>query len=142
VSLSSPLKEHWQAWIMSGWIGGLLGSVLGALVGGFLIWLTRILGSIIAGREAMGLGDVHFMFGVGAVLGAGGAAMAFFLAPFFGLAIALYRWISGKGRELPYGPFLSLGTAGVMLFYCPIAAYLAPGLSGAAILVRELFSRV
>ena len=36
---------------------------------------------------------------------------------------------TGKHRELPYGPYLSLGTAAVMLFYCPIADYLRPGLT-------------
>ncbi len=52
---------------------GLLGAALGALVGGLVPWLTRILGTLGFRRVAMGLGDVHLMFGVGAVVGAGGA---------------------------------------------------------------------
>jgi leader peptidase (prepilin peptidase)/N-methyltransferase len=139
--LEPSIKHFWEHAVSADWLSGALGAVLGALVGGFIVWLTRIIGSMIAGREAMGLGDVHLMFGVGAFLGAGGATLAFFIAPFFGLAIAVYRWISGKGRELPYGPFLGLGTAAVMLFYCPMAAYLAPGLQGAAMLIRDVFVR-
>jgi len=110
------------------WLSGLLGSVLGGLVGALIVWLTRILGSLAFGREAMGMGDVDLMLGVGAVVGAGASAVAFFVAPFFGLAIAVYMILFGRRRELPYGPYLGLGTAFVMLYYCPIAAYLAPGL--------------
>ena len=99
-----------------------------AMVGGFVVWLTRILGTIAFRRVAMGLGDVHLMFGVGAVIGGFGATIAFFIAPFFGILIAIYMLVTRKGREMPLGPYLSLATAVVMLFYCPIAAYLTPGL--------------
>jgi hypothetical protein len=46
--------------------------------------------------------------------------------------------ITGKKRELPYGPYLSLATGFVMLFYCPIANWLAPGLAGLSALVSDL----
>jgi leader peptidase (prepilin peptidase)/N-methyltransferase len=105
-----------------------LGAVLGALVGAWLVWVVRILGTFAFGRVAMGLGDVHLMFGVGAVIGAGPVVIAFFLAPFFGILLALYRMLSRSQQELPYGPYLSLGTAAVMLFYCPIADYFRPGM--------------
>ena len=120
-----PLHTQWAALLKIRWISGLLGSVLGGLIGGFVVWFTRIAGSFVFGREAMGMGDVDLLAGVGAVLGAGAATVAFFLAPIFGLAFAVYLWFGGK-RELPYGPYLSLATAVVMLFYCPIADYLAP----------------
>jgi leader peptidase (prepilin peptidase)/N-methyltransferase len=91
--------------------------------------MTRILGTLLFGRVAMGMGDVDLMMAVGAVLGGGSATAAFFLAPFFGILFSLYLWFLRKKREIPYGPYLSLATAFVMLFYCPIAAYFAPGLS-------------
>jgi hypothetical protein len=109
------------------------------LVGGFVVWITRILGTLAFGREAMGLGDVHLMGAVGAVLGAGAAVVAFFLAPFFGIVLAIYLLATGTKKELPYGPYLRLGTAFVMLFYCPIAAWLAPGLEGLRYFVGKLF---
>jgi leader peptidase (prepilin peptidase)/N-methyltransferase len=132
--VASPAVCRWWAGALHNqdWLGGLLGSLLGALVGGFVVWITRILGSLVAGREAMGMGDVDLMFGVGAVVGAGAATVAFFVAPFFGIALAVYMLLFGKRRELPYGPYLSLGTAFVMIYYCPIAMYLAPGLKGLA----------
>ena len=88
------------------WLAGMLGALLGALIGGFVVWLTRILGTLGFGRVAMGLGDVHLMFGVGAIIGAGAATIAFFIAPFFGIAIAIYMLLTGTRRELPYGPYL------------------------------------
>ncbi len=110
-------------------VTSLLGSVLGALVGAWLVWVVRILGTLGFGRVAMGLGDVHLMFGVGAVIGTGPVVIAFFLAPFFGILLAVYRMLSRKHQELPYGPYLSLGTGAVMLLYCPIADYFRPGLT-------------
>ena len=130
----------WAQAISIRWVAALCGSLLGGLVGGFTVWLTRILGSLAFGREAMGMGDVDLMVGVGAALGAGAAVVAFFIAPFFGIVYAIYMLLTGNKRELPYGPYLSLGTAAVMLFYCPIAAYFGPGLSNLAWLMRSLIS--
>jgi len=125
-----PAVSHfWQAAARVDWLNGALGSLLGGLVGGFTVWLTRVLGSYGFGREAMGLGDVHLMFAVGAMLGGGAAVVAFFLAPLLAILIALYMLATRSRRQLPFGPYLSLATAVVILFYCPIAAYFRPGLS-------------
>ena len=129
----------WNQLLSNDWLSGLLGAVFGALIGGFVVWLTRILGTLAFGREAMGMGDVHLMAAVGAVIGAGAATVAFFLAPFFGLILAIYLLATGTKRELPYGPYLSLATAFVMLFYCPIAAWLAPGMAGLRFVIGRLF---
>ncbi len=98
------------------------------MVGGFSIYLTRILGTLGFGRVGMGRGDADLMVAVGAVLGAGHAVIAFFLAPFFGIAMAIYMLLFSKHREMPYGPYLSLAAAFVMIAYCPIADYLSPGM--------------
>ena len=134
-----PISRWWGGLVVGHhWFSGLLGALLGALVGGFVVWITRILGTLAFGRLAMGLGDVHLMFGVGAIVGAGCATIAFFLAPFFGIFVALYMFVTGTKRELPYGPYLSLATAFCLLFCCPIQAYLAPGVQGLAMMVREV----
>ena len=135
----APIGRWWgDAVAAHHWLSGLLGALLGALVGGFVVWVTRILGTLAFGRLAMGLGDVHLMFGVGAIIGAGCVTIAFFLAPFFGIGLALSMFVSGKRRELPYGPYLSLATAFVLLFCCPIKAYLAPGIEGLALMIRQV----
>jgi leader peptidase (prepilin peptidase) / N-methyltransferase len=129
------LHASWANLLEYDWFTGLLGSLLGAMAGGFVVWVTRILGTLAFRKVAMGLGDVHLMFGVGAVIGAGGATVAFFLAPFFGILVAIYMLITRKGREIPLGPYLSMATAVVMLCYCQIADYLRPGLEGLLIVI-------
>jgi hypothetical protein len=133
------LGASWGSATSHHWVSGGLGAVFGALIGGMVVWVTRILGTLGFGRVAMGLGDVHLMFGVGAIVGAGAATVAFFLAPFFGLLFAVYKLVTRTGRELPYGPFLSMATAAMLLFYCPIAEYLAPGMGGLAWLIQSTF---
>lgn len=130
----------WSRAMSHPWFAAAMGSVLGAMVGAMLVWVTRILGTLAFGRLAMGLGDVHLMFGVGAVIGAGAVTVAFFLAPFGGMAIAVYLMLFGRRREIPYGPYLSLGTAATLIFYCPIANWLAPGLTGLGEAIRTLIT--
>jgi leader peptidase (prepilin peptidase)/N-methyltransferase len=133
-----PVARIWERATSYHWVGGMFGAIFGALIGGLTVWVTRILGSIAFGREAMGMGDVHLMFGVGAIVGAGASVVAFFIAPFCGAAVALYMLFSGKRREIPYGPYLSMATAIVVIWYCDIAAALAPGLQGMGIMLRNL----
>jgi leader peptidase (prepilin peptidase)/N-methyltransferase len=134
------LGDAWAGWTSPNWFRALLGSVFGLLIGGAVVWITRILGTLGFGREAMGMGDVHLMAGVGAVIGAGASTVAFFVAPFFGIALAVYMLLTGTRREVPYGPYLSLGTALVMVFYCDIANWLAPGLVGMRVVLSNLFT--
>lgn len=111
------------------WLSGLLGSLFGFMIGGGVVWAVRILGSLLFGREAMGLGDVHLMAAVGTILGWQSPTVAFFVAPFFGLGYALVRLIVQRSREIPYGPFLSLATVVVMIWHDPIMNYLSQAFS-------------
>ena len=104
-------------WAESPVVAGLMGSVEGYFVGCAVVWCTRILGTLGFGKEAMGLGDVHLMGAVGAIVGAKVVFIAFFVAPFFGLGWALFQMFFRKTRQIPYGPFLSLGTFVVMIFF-------------------------
>ncbi len=100
------------------WLLALGASAMGALAGGGVVWAVRILGSIAFGKEAMGLGDVHLMAGVGAVLGWIDPLIAFFVAPFSGIVWALLGPALGRFVKLPsvlpYGPHLALATMVVM----------------------------
>jgi leader peptidase (prepilin peptidase)/N-methyltransferase len=120
------------------WLSAMLGSLFGALIGAFMIWIFRIMGTLAFGRIAMGLGDVHLMFGVGAIVGAAASVITFFLAPFAGLLVGLYTLLTRKRHELPYGPYLALATAAVLIFYCPIANYLRPGVEGFSYTLRNM----
>ena len=96
---------------------GFMGSLAGYLAGCAVVWITRILGTLAFGKEAMGLGDVHLMGAAGAVIGPGWVVLAFFIAPFFGILWALYQAIFKKIRQIPYGPFLSAAVFVVIIFH-------------------------
>jgi leader peptidase (prepilin peptidase)/N-methyltransferase len=98
-------------------VKGFAGALMGYLAGCAVVWATRIFGTLLFGREAMGLGDVHLMGAAGAVIGPWMVVLAFFVAPFFGIFWALYQWICKKRRQIPYGPFLSTAVFGVMIFH-------------------------
>ena len=95
------------------------GTFLGYLVGGGLIWSIRILGTLAFGREAMGLGDVHLLAAVGAVLGAVDPIWIFFIAPFSGLiwhfaSAGISTVLRSSRREMPYGPQLAVATVALL----------------------------
>ena len=102
------------------WLAAMGGSMLGLIVGGGLVWAIRIGGSLVFGKEAMGLGDVHLMAAVGATLGWIDPSIAFFVAPFFGIGAAVLSLVMARafrraGTALPYGP--SLATATLLVIY-------------------------
>ncbi len=99
------------------WLTVLSGVILGYLIGGGVVWFVRIAGSIAFGREAMGMGDVHLMAGVGACLGWIDATLGFFGAAFVGLGWAILGRVAGGKfkRMLPYGPFLAVSTVLIVL---------------------------
>jgi len=120
-----PQIHHW--WLnlsQNPVIAGLLGSVWGYFVGCGVVWATRIFGTLGFGKEAMGLGDAHLMGAAGTVIGPVFVVIAFFIAPFFGLIWAGFQMFFKKTRQIPYGPFLSLGVLVVIIFHDWIIDYL------------------
>lgn len=122
---ASPADNWWIEFSQNPIVSGLLGSLWGYFVGCAVVWFTRILGTLAFGKEAMGLGDVHLMGAVGAFIGPAPVIGAFFVAPFFGLGSALSRYFFKKSREIPYGPFLSLGAFTVIILHDPYINYIA-----------------
>jgi len=120
----SPINTWWLDFSQRPVVAGLLGSLWGYFVGCGVVWATRILGTLAFGKEAMGLGDVHLMGAAGAVIGPVFVVVAFFIAPFFGLAWAGFQMFFKKTRQIPYGPFLSLGVFAVMILHDLIIDYL------------------
>lgn len=101
------------------WMLALGGSAAGVLIGGGVVWVVRVVFSLAFGKEAIGLGDVHMMAGVGAVLGWMDPTIAFFVAPFSGIAFALFAPLLGRvlkaPKVLPYGPHLAAATMLIVL---------------------------
>jgi len=91
---------------------GFLNALFGMIIGGGLFYLIAIVGPFIFKKEVMGGGDVKLIAMIGAFLGWQPTILTIFLSAFTGsivglLMIALKR--KGRGDEIPYGPFISLG---------------------------------
>ncbi len=107
---------------MSGppWLVSLAGVALGALVGGGSLWLVGAAWKLFRGVDAMGLGDVKMMLGVGALLGWRLAILTIFLGAFSGALIGAIVLMRQKDRDLqtqiPFGIFLGIGSIVALLF--------------------------
>lgn len=122
---SAAVGAYWGNFSQIPVISRVLGSVWGYFIGGAIVWVIRILGTLGFGKEAMGLGDVHLMGAAGAVLGPVPVVAAFFVAPFFGLlGWAIFQMFFKKIRQIPFGPSLSLGLFAVMIGHDKIMSYL------------------
>lgn len=90
--------------------------ILGMLVGGGIFLLITLLGGLIAGKEAMGLGDVKLMGALGLYFGAASIAeislLAFFIGAIISIFIILIRKLVLKVDDeyMAFGPFLTLST--------------------------------
>ncbi|MGA2323849.1 MAG: prepilin peptidase [Sedimentisphaerales bacterium] len=124
VNQCPALHQWWLVFSQRPVVEGFMGSLAGYFVGCTVVWATRIFGTLAFGREAMGLGDVHLMGAAGTVIGPLFIVIAFFVAPFFGLVWAAAQMFSRKTRQIPYGPFLSLGIVVVMISHDGIIDYL------------------
>lgn len=130
-----PGQGVWRALADSRAGAAFCGSLLGGLVGGGVIWIVRVLGSLGFGREAMGLGDADLMFGVGCCLGAGPAGLALFPAAMIGLAFALYRLLMRSRHEMPFGPYLAIASLLMVIGWNELADFLTPSLLGLGFLI-------
>ena len=125
VSEFAAVGNWWEGFSQHPAIAGLLGSVWGYFVGCGIVWGIRIFGTLAFGKEAMGLGDVHLMGAAGAVIGPVYVVVAFFVAPFFGLTWAGFQMFFKKIKQIPYGPFLSLGIFVVIILHDWIRDYMS-----------------
>ncbi len=113
------------------WFGGerwegLLTALVGMAAGGGIIWAVRIIGTAVLHREAMGFGDVTLMAMIGAFLGWQACLIIFFLAPFAGLLVGVFSLVLHRESEIPYGPFLCLAAAFVMVRWCAVWLWAEP----------------
>jgi prepilin signal peptidase PulO-like enzyme (type II secretory pathway) len=99
---------------------GLLTALIGLVGSGGIVWAVRLIGSAALRREAMGFGDVTLMMMIGTFLGWQACLIAFFVAPFAGLAIGILQFVTRRDDVIPYGPFLCLGTAWVVVDWARI----------------------
>jgi len=90
-----------------------INSALGVVVGGGIILITGLAGSVIFKKEAMGGGDVKLAAMIGAFLGWRYIVISLFLGFFLGALAGIILIITKiKSREdvVPFGPFIVLGS--------------------------------
>jgi leader peptidase (prepilin peptidase) / N-methyltransferase len=99
---------------------GLLTALVGLVGSGGLVWGVRLMGSAALRREAMGFGDVTLMMMVGTFLGWQACVIAFFLAPFAALLVGIAQFVVRRDDVIPFGPFLCMASAVVVVAWAPI----------------------
>ena len=95
--------------ITGGGIGIFIDSMLGMLVGGGIFLLITLIGGAIAGKEAMGFGDVKFMGALGLFFGWLNIIMISVMAFLFAAIVGIVILIARKrkiGEYIPFGPFI------------------------------------
>jgi leader peptidase (prepilin peptidase)/N-methyltransferase len=96
----------------------LLYGIIGAVFGGGLILMIRVVGGWAYKKEVMGMGDVYLTAMIGAFVGFPNIILAIFIAAVCGAVSGIiYLSVTRKQREtpIPFGPFLSLGGAVVII---------------------------
>jgi leader peptidase (prepilin peptidase)/N-methyltransferase len=119
------------AWVGWGRADAAFLALVGAAVGGGIVYLTRAAGTMLFGREAMGMGDVYLMAAIGAALGWEATVLVFFIAPFVALG---YVFAAGAARAARRCREKTAG-AGTARRPAPTAALVAAALGFGALFV-------
>ena len=104
--LVPSLHEAATAW------GGFKAAVLGGVVGFGSLYLVGVLGKAIFKKDAMGMGDIKLLGGIGALLGWQAVLFTIFCSSFAGSLVGLGLVFSGNKKmqsRIPYGPYIALG---------------------------------
>jgi len=126
------LLRHWTP------LYGLATAASGYIIAGAVGWAVRIVFTLLFGKEAFGMGDIHLMAAAGCVAGWPIVVLGFFLT----CGLAMVGWIVSllfkRTPALPLGPWLSLSFLIMVVFYEPIIQW--PPISRAIVLTKSLTS--
>ena len=96
----------------------LLDKLLGLAIGGGIFLIITLIGGLIAGKEAMGFGDVKLMGALGIIFGAYNIVVISVLSFLLAAIISIILIVSKKKKSneyIPFGPFIVIATFMVML---------------------------
>jgi leader peptidase (prepilin peptidase) / N-methyltransferase len=106
------------------WLVSLIGAILGGLIGGGSLWLVGEIWKRLRGIDAMGLGDVKLLLGVGALLGWRLTLLTIFIGAFTGaiagVGLMLKDREKGMQAQIPFGIFLGIGSLVSLIFGEPL----------------------
>lgn len=87
--------------------------ITGMFVGSGIFLIITLIGGAIAGKEAMGMGDVKFMGVLGLIFGIKSiiiiSVMSFFIGAIISILVLLFR-VKKPTEYIPFGPFIVLAT--------------------------------
>ncbi|MBL8182580.1 MAG: prepilin peptidase [Blastocatellia bacterium] len=109
------MLNSWPTWAIS-----LAGAFFGALIGGGSLWAVGAIWKALRGVEAMGLGDVKLLLGIGALFGWRLTLLTIFIGAFTGALAGIVFVMRSKDKDMqaqiPFGIFLGIGSIVSMLF--------------------------
>ena len=79
------------------------------MIGGGIGWAVRIVFTLVFGKEAFGLGDIHMMAAAGCVAGWPVVLLGFIVTVFVALAAWFINLPFKRTRAIPLVPWLALG---------------------------------
>ena len=87
--------------------------LFGMLAGGAIFAIIALIGGMIYGKEAMGLGDVKFIAALGLYFGLTNiviiSVMSFLLGAIVGIILIIFR-VKKSNEYIPFGPFIVIST--------------------------------
>jgi leader peptidase (prepilin peptidase)/N-methyltransferase len=90
-------------------VAGAAYAIHGAMIGALAGWALRIVFTLVFGREAFGVGDIHILAAAGAAAGWDIALLGLLLS----VGIAMLGWLLNLLRKctvmIPFGPWLAVG---------------------------------
>jgi len=105
---------------LNGGIGLFTNNIIGMFVGAGIFLLITVIGGLIAGKEAMGFGDVKLMGAMGLFFGWLNiiliSVMAFLFAAIISIGILIFRR-KKMDEYIPFGPFIVV--AAIITIYTP-----------------------
>jgi len=109
----------------AGW-PALKDSVVAAAAGFAAFYAIATIGTILAGRDAMGFGDVKFAAMLGSFLGMKMLATGLFLSFLIGTLVSL-PWVLLKGRKqaIPFGPMMVAGSVIALIWGAEVVNWYA-----------------
>ena len=90
-----------------------LDKIIGLVAGGGIFLIITLIGGLIAGKEAMGFGDVKLMCGLGLIFGWLDVVMIAVVSFLIGAIISMILLVSKKKKTdeyIPFGPFIIIAT--------------------------------
>lgn len=80
-----------------------------------ILYLFKVFGDLVFQKESLGGGDIKLMFFIGLTLGFDMSIVTIFIASFIALPLSIISLIKNDNNVLPFGPYLSIAAAIIML---------------------------